>query len=276
MTAKNAVRVSSIQAKVDLAESFDDRVERICSTVAKVALDSDFLVLPELWPSGGFDLALGIKHAATLEENLATGWLGTFAQIASENDVWIHAGSFVERDIDATSGRDLYFNTTVVLDRQGKVASTYRKIHLFGFDTGEATLVTAGNTPTVVDTPLGTTGLATCYDLRFPELFRSLVDLGATTILLPSAWPESRIDHWNILTQARAIENQVWLVGVNEVGTQASYGHPVDLGGRSIVVDPAGRVVTHGGSNEEVLHTEVDTSLASEVRLGFPVLRDRK
>ncbi len=92
----------------------------------------------------------------------------------------------------------------MVFGPDGGVLATYRKIHLFGFDTGEAVTLSAGSDIVTVQTPLGTTGLATCYDLRFPEMFRALTDVGATAVLIPTGWPEARIGHWDLLTAARA------------------------------------------------------------------------
>jgi predicted amidohydrolase len=153
------------------------------------------------------------------------------------------------------------------------VAAVYPKIHLFGFDSGEAAMLDSGSTPVVVPTPLGVTGLATCYDLRFPELFRALVDDGATAFLLTSGWPDARIEHWNVLLRARAIENLAWVVACNEVGTHAG----VLLGGRSSVIDPWGEVVVQGPADRECLVVAgIDPSRSDEARERFPALRDRR
>jgi predicted amidohydrolase len=177
----------------------------------------------------------------------------------------LHAGSFLERD-----GDDLY-NTSVVFGPRGEVLATYRKIHLFGFDTGEAVTLTAGTDVVVVDTPLGPTGLATCYDLRFPELFRAHTDAGATAVLIPTGWPEVRIGAWDLLTRARATENQVWLVGANAVGTS----NGVAMGGHTVVIDPWGAEVAQL-AEPGVLRADLDPALPAQVRRDFPVLRDRR
>ena len=113
-------------------------------------------------------------------------------------------------------------------------------------------------------------GLGICYDMRFPEMFRALVDGGATAILLSSGWPTPRIEHWDVLARARAIENQVWFIACNEVGSQPG----VELGGHSVVVDPKGTVVAQAGNGAEVLIVEVDPAAANEWRAQFPVLDD--
>jgi predicted amidohydrolase len=218
-------------------------------------------MLPELWHVGAFEIDQLAQHAQAIDGPLMTD-LGA---LAAELGIWLHAGSFAERASDG----DL-FNTSVLFDPNGSVAATYRKIHLFGFDGGETTVLAGGDELVVVDTPLGPTGLATCYDLRFPEMFRALNEGGATSILLTSGWPTPRISHWDVLTRARAIENQMWLVACNEVGEQG----PVTLGGHSVIVAPTGDVVALGGDSEEILRGVIDPALSERWRAEFPVLPD--
>jgi predicted amidohydrolase len=130
--------------------------------------------------------------------------------------------------------------------------------------------LSGGEDLVVTHTPLGATGLATCYDLRFPELFRALTERGATAVLLTSGWPRVRLEHWDVLTRARAIENQYWVIACNQVGEQ----HGVVLGGGSVVIDPRGDVVARAGVGEEILVAEVDPLLSEQARGQFPVLND--
>jgi predicted amidohydrolase len=160
----------------------------------------------------------------------------------------------------------------VLFDPQGDLVTTYRKIHLFGFAEGERTVMSGGNELVVIDTPLGTTGLATCYDLRFPELFRALTAAGATAFLVSSGWPLSRIEHWDILARARAIEDQAWVIACNEVGTQGADN--VGLGGHSVVIDPRGTVIAQAGETEEILYAEIDSAAPGRWRAAFPALDD--
>ena len=118
---------------------------------------------------------------------------------------------------------------------------------------------------------LGMTALTTCYDLRFPEIFRKLIDKGATSVLMTSGWPEARIEHWKALAKARAIENQVYFVGCNAVGTN----NQTQLGGSSLVIDPWGEVLTKDEKEETVLNIEFDLQKVNEVREKLPVLADR-
>ncbi|CAB4918866.1 unannotated protein [freshwater metagenome] len=130
--------------------------------------------------------------------------------------------------------------------------------------------MSGGEELVVIDTPLGPTGLATCYDLRFPELFRALTAGGATAFIVTSGWPTLRIAHWDTLTAARAIENQAWMIACNEVGAQPG----ISLGGHSVVIDPLGAVVERAGEAEEILYAEVDPGASTAWREQFPALAD--
>jgi predicted amidohydrolase len=115
-------------------------------------------------------------------------------------------------------------------------------------------------------------GLAICYDLRFPELFRAYATNQVELILLVAEWPEKRIDHWNLLIQARAIENQCYVAAVNKTGQ--SYGE--SLGGYSAIINPMGEILVQGKQSEEVLMAEIDLSDVSKIRRWMPVLMDQR
>lgn len=141
----------------------------------------------------------------------------------------VHVGSVIERD---AHGR--LFNTAVLLRPDGTIAHTYRKVHVFGYASREAELLTPGGTLDVAETEFGGLAATTCYDLRFPELWRDLVDRGARTVVVPAAWPAARREHWRVFTTCRAVEEQVLLIACNAVGVQAG---GVELGGHSRVAD---------------------------------------
>jgi len=258
-----AVRVGLVQLDCSTSEPVAHRVARTLSLIADIAPEVDMLMLPELWQAGAFDIDGAREHAEAIDGPIVLA-LGA---VAAEHSIWLHGGSICEL---ANDGQ--HYNTSLLFAPDGRLVVTYRKIHLFGFEGGETTLMSSGEELVVVDTPLGPTGLATCYDLRFPEFFRALQEGGATAVLLTSGWPTPRIEHWEVLTRARAIENQTWFLACNEVGSQPG----IELGGRSVAIDPKGAVVGQAGTDEEVLIVEVDPDASVAWREQFPVLKDVK
>jgi predicted amidohydrolase len=256
-----AIDIALIQLDCSSAEPVYERIPRAFSLVRQAAMDAQVVVLPELWHVGAFDVDAAREHAQSLDGALVTD-LGA---LAGSLGIWLHGGSFAEVDDE---GR--HYNTSMVFAPDGVLVATYRKIHLFGFQGGETVLMSAGDELVVVDTPLGATGLATCYDLRFPELFRALVAGGANSVIISSGWPRTRIHHWDVLTQARAIEDQAWVLACNEVGEQPG----VVLGGHSRVISPQGEVVAQAEEGETILRASIDPAQADRWREEFPVLSD--
>ncbi|TJZ50122.1 carbon-nitrogen family hydrolase [Streptomyces piniterrae] len=255
------MRASLIQMCVDPAESVNSRRTRAASLVRAQA-DSDLVVLPELWTVGAFAADL----FATEAEALTGPTHEAMAAAARDAGVWLHAGSIVERAADGT-----LYNTSLVFSPDGQLAASYRKIHRFGFDQGEAVLLGAGDRAVTVGLPQTTLGLATCYDLRFPELFRQLVADGAQMLVVPAGWPARRRAHWSLLARARAVENQTYVLACGTAGTHAD----VEQAGHSVVVDPWGEVLAEAGPDEEVLTVDLDPAKVAKTRADFPVLRDR-
>jgi predicted amidohydrolase len=257
------VRVAAFQVSVDDREQPRDRIERVVQRVGELVGEADLIVLPELWTIGAFNTHLLMSGA----EGLDGVFPRRMADLARATGAWLHAGSYPELHDRGVS------NTSLLFDSGGTLRASYRKIHLFGFEEGEATSVVAGDRAVTADTPLGPTGLSTCYDLRFPELYRLHSATGAEALLVPSGWPVARVEHWRVLCRARAVENQAVLVGCNAVGTHAG----VTMGGRSVIVDPQGEVLAEAGGEEEtVLTAEVDPQTAAKWRADFPVLADRR
>ncbi|MGW1132258.1 carbon-nitrogen family hydrolase [Streptomyces griseoluteus] len=255
------MRASLIQIRVDEDESVAARRSRAADLVRAEA-DADLVVLPELWTTGAF----AYDTFATEAEPLQGPTHEAMARAAKDAGVWLHAGSVPERDPDGT-----LYNTALVFTPSGELAAAYRKIHRFGFDQGEAVLMGAGREPVTVPLPGTTVGLATCYDLRFPELFRTLTDAGAETLVVSAGWPERRRAHWTLLARARAVENQAYVLACGTAGTHAG----VPQAGHSIVVDPWGEVLAEAGPDEEVLGVEFDPAKVPATREQFPALKDR-
>ncbi|WP_298562217.1 carbon-nitrogen family hydrolase [Streptomyces luteogriseus] len=255
------MRASVIQIAVNEDESVEARRRRVAAMVREQA-GSDLVVLPELWTTGAFAYEAFGREAEPLEGPTYEA----MAKAASDAGVWLHAGSIPERDPDGP-----LYNTSLVFSPSGDLAAAYRKIHRFGFDKGEAVLMGAGTELVTVRLPATTLGLSTCYDLRFPELFRGLVDAGAETLVVSAGWPERRRSHWTLLAQARAVENQAFVVACGTAGTHAG----VPQAGHSIVVDPWGEVLARAGADEEVLTAEFDPGKVATTREQFPALKDR-
>ncbi|MFJ9693067.1 carbon-nitrogen family hydrolase [Kitasatospora sp. NPDC101183] len=255
------MRASLIQLAVSDAEPPAERRARAASLV-RAQQGADLVVLPELWPLGGFAYDLWPEGAETLDGPTSDA----MASAARAAGVWLHAGSIVERDPDGP-----IYNTSLVFAPDGELVHTYRKIHRFGFDSGEAVVMGAGQEIVTAPTGFGTLGLATCYDLRFPELFRALLDAGAQLLVVPAAWPARRREHWTLLARARAVEEQAFVLACNTAGTHGG----VEQAGYSLVVDPWGRVLAEAGAGEEVVTVDFDPAEVGRAREEFPVLRDR-
>jgi omega-amidase len=166
--------------------------------------------------------------------------------------------------------RDKIYNTSYVLDADGRVAGEYRKMHLFSL-TGEPDHFARGRTPLVCDTSIGRLGIAICYDLRFPELVRRLALDGAEIICLSALWPVSRIDHWSLLLRSRAIENQLFVMGCNGCGVEGD----AQYGGASAIISPTGKVLGEAGDREEAVIARLDFAEMEGFRRHLPCFSDR-
>ncbi len=252
--------VACVQAAFSPDADKPARIEHVLSLLRHVR-DVDLVVLPELWHVGYFNFDRYAAGAEPVHGPTVTA----LADAARELGAFVHAGSIVERG----EGRELY-NTSVLLTPTGRVAHTYRKLHLFGYESDESQLLTPGVEVRTVSTDLGPLAMTTCYDLRFPELYRLLTD--AEMVLVTSAWPDPRMEHWRLLTRARALDNFMYLVACNAAGEC----NGVRLAGHSVVVDPWGEVVAEAEAGEEILRAHIDLPKVAKIRAEFPVLDDRR
>lgn len=256
------MKIALAQVASPLEEPEPDRIARVGELLASID-EVDLVVLPELWACGYFAFDRYRDSAQRLDGPLVqqvAGW-------ARRRHTPVQLGSLVE---DGGDGR--LYNTALLLDADGQVVLEYRKIHVFGYQSLEAQLLTPGDRADVQPTEFARVGMTTCYDLRFPELYRILVEKGAEFLLVPAAWPAARLEHWRLLTRARALENQTYLVACNAAGSQGE----VELAGHSCVVDPWGQVVAEAGDGEQVLYAEIDPGLVGKIRSDFTVLDDRR
>lgn len=271
------MRVHVLQVGYGDDESVADRIDRVAAMVAEQD-GADLVVLPELWAPTGMGYRLWAENAELLDGAAFTA----IASAAKACGAYVHAGSIIERATEDAAGAGLgeqgrgRWNTSAFLSPDGDLLASYRKIHRFGFAEGEPQLIEAGTDLVTVDAEIdGATrrlGLATCYDLRFPEMFRQLLDGGAQAFVVPAAWPAARVEHWILLGRARAIENQCVMIQCNTAGRHAG----VAMGGHSQVVSAAGEVLAEAGTDEQVLVADVDLSATQAWRERFPVLADRR
>jgi predicted amidohydrolase len=209
-------------------------------------------------------------------ETLEGPTLSQMSALAKELSITLLAGSMLEQG--APGGR--LYNTSVLFGPDGSRLAAYRKIHLFDVEIGdgasyrESAAVAPGAEVLVADTPVARLGLSVCYDLRFPELYRQLVNLGATLLTVPSAFTlTTGKDHWEVLLRARAIENQAYVLAPAQFGHHSArritYGH-------AMLVDPWGLVVARASEGEGLAMGALDLQLLNQIRKKLPALEHRR
>ena len=255
------MKVALVQVASPDNESRQERIDRV-ETLLRGISGAELIVLPELWSAGYFHF----DEYQDLAETLDGPTVSMCSRVAKDLGVHLHIGSIIEAGEDGQLS-----NTSILLGPDGDVVHTYRKIHVFGYKSKEAGLLTAGSSLPVAQAPFGATAGITCYDLRFPGLWMELSTRGAEIVIVPAAWPAARREHWRLLTTARALEHQLFVIACNAAGSQEG----VELGGHSRVVDPAGNVLAEAGEGESVLMVDIDPRQVGAVRSEFPVIGDR-
>jgi predicted amidohydrolase len=236
-----------------------DNVKTVMDRLTALAdQGTDLAVLPEMW-SCGFDLAHLSVHAAH-----TPALLEQLGRMAESRHMAI-AGSLPEAVGDRVA------NTFYLIDACGRVAAAYRKIHLF--QPGDEHLhFTAGDAPVLADLPMGRLGLVTCYDLRFPELSRTLTVAGIDCLLVTAQWPRVRAGHWDVLLRARAIENQVFVIAANRCGSDPH----LDYAGGSCIISPWGETLAQADDRETLIGARLDSQALTRAREAIPCLSDRR
>jgi len=219
---------------------------------------ADLVVLPEMWHTGYAYRRLPLLAKDT------PACLGKVAAIARRRGFFV-AGSCAE----AGEGERLH-NTACIVGPDGAVRATYRKIHLFG-PMKEDRYFAPGREVAVAHLEIGVVGLGLCYDLRFPELSRKLALRGAELLVFPSQWPAERLAHFHTLLAARAIENQLFVLGANRAGRSAAF----EFGGGSMLVGPRGEIVAQLGAEPGFLEAEIDLDEVAATRARVSYLDDR-
>ncbi len=245
-----SVRDEAKSVRISHAEALLDQVK-----------DAHLVILPEIWNIGYFSFDLYEKDSEPVDGETAQ----RMSAQAKEHGFFLHMGSFVERK------NSKFYNTSLLIDPNGKRIASYRKIHLFGYGSKESQILSRGSEVIVAETELGKIGMCTCYDLRFPELFRKMVDKGAELFLVTSGWPYPRLEHWIMFNRIRAIEDTAFLASSNCVGIN----NGIRFCGHSMIVDPWGVIAASGGDEECMIKAEIDMNRVGTIRKEFPALSDR-
>lgn len=222
---------------------------------------ADTVLLPETWNTG-FVLRDGLRDACDADGRETRS---RFGALARELGINLAAGSV------AVDRGDCLTNTSYVFDRTGACVAEYDKLHLFTH-MGEEKFFRAGSRAVTFPLDGHTCALITCYDLRFPELARTLALEGAELLLVPAQWPLARIAHYTVLLAARAIENQQFVAGCNACGTIDG----IAFGGDSRILDPLGAVLAAAPEGEALVSAQLDFAQLRTVRETIPVYRDRR
>jgi predicted amidohydrolase len=232
--------------------------------------NADFIVLPEMF-NCPYSNDKFVEYGENEHDSCT---LNTISQLAESYNVYILAGSIPERE------GDKLYNTSYLFDKTGSIIAKHRKMHLFDIDVKgritfkESDVLTAGDDFTIADTDFGRIGIGICYDVRFVELARIMAEKGAEILFYPGAFNQTTGPaHWELLFRSRALDNQVFCIGVapalNIDASYHSYGH-------SIAANPWGEVIAQAGEKEELVICEIDLSEIKKVREELPVLKNKR
>ncbi|MGB3368524.1 MAG: carbon-nitrogen hydrolase family protein [Acidaminobacteraceae bacterium] len=263
----NKINILAMQMDVTFdKESNLSKVRTFMNLQTKIV---DIVVLPEMFICP-YDTGVFSDYA---EEQGGYIW-SELSCIAKEYSIYLVAGSVPEKI------ENHIYNTSYVFDRNGEEIAKHRKMHLFDIDIEggqyfkESDILSAGDNVSVFDTEFGRIGLCICYDIRFPELSRIMVDMGAKMIIIPAAFNMTTgPDHWDILFRTRAVDNQVFMLGVSAArNTSSSY----TAWGHSILVSPFGKIINQLNEDEGLLYETIDFDEVDKVRKELPLLQHRR
>lgn len=220
---------------------------------------SHLLVLPELWATG-----YALEQAKEFSSEINKGLFAQISKVATQNNLAVVGSLLEKRGIEVANSAPFFIPN-------GRMLGVYRKTHLFpGFE--EDKYLQPGASALSMELPWGVTGLAICYDLRFPELFRRYALDDAGVVIIPAEWPLERIKHWRALLVARAIENQCYVIACNAAGET---GETI-FGGHSMIIDPWGKTIIEGSDEPLLITAEIEMDRIADVRKQIPVFDDRR
>ncbi len=221
---------------------------------------SNYICLPEMWSTGfAYNDLPGITKAFFAET------IRFLSYHAKESEAYIIGGSIPEYE------HGHVYNTSFIFDPSGKKIGHFRKVHTFSVN-GEDKHFAGGKDSTVYKTESAKIAVAICYDLRFPELTRKTALAGAHMLFVPAQFPAIRRLHWETLAQARAIENQNFVLACNRVGKDKKY----EYSGGSMIIDPLGNIIEQGSEKEEVVTAQINMQMVDMAREYIPVYKDRR
>jgi len=255
-------KLSVLQMDVAIGQPDENfkKVEQLLQQAVQAVVKPDCIVLPEMWNTG-----YALEQIYELADKDGERTKALISAFCKTHEVQVVAGSIAERR------GDQIYNTIYVFDRTGEIVADYSKIHLFRLMDEEKYLAEGDHIGTFVADGVQA-GMMICYDIRFPELARKLALSGAKILFVPAEWPNPRLHHWRTLLTARAIENQMYVVSCNRVGTSGT----TEFFGHSMIIDPWGEILVEGQGSEEILSATIDLSLVDEVRGRIPVFEDRR
>lgn len=254
----------------------EDNLEENLATASRLvreaaAAGANIVVLPEVVDYMGAD-----EGVDAIKASIPGPVSNQFADLAGELGIWLLAGSIHE----AIEGDHRTANTSLLINPDGVEIARYRKIHLYDVqipgqvDALESSGIVAGTDVVTADIGGHTAGLAICYDVRFPELFRALADEGAELVFLPAAFTLfTGKDHWEVLIRARAIENQCYMLAAGQQGKSKTGGSTY---GRSMIVDPWGTVLAVAPDGEGFAMATLDFDRVAKIRRELPSLANRR
>lgn len=255
------MKIALLQMDVKLADSSANRSKAAAMVAEAAAAKADTVILPETWNLGFFPQE-GLVDLAEPDGGDSRKLL---SELAAKNNVNIIGGSVITRKNGGV------YNTSYIFDRQGNQLAEYDKIHGFS-PSGEHLHFKHGEQLCLFEIDGVKAGLIICYDLRFVELVRTLALQGIQILFVPAEWPHPRLEHWQILNRARAIENQMYVACVNGVGT----ANALKFCGHSMLIGPFGDILAGAGEEEAIVYGEADWSVIAGIREKINVFRDRK
>ncbi len=266
MGQNKQVKISALQMCSEIGDrrANYDKVQRIISKELEDGVD--FLILPEVWTVGWS--CEDFVSCAEVIENSDT--IRLLSSIAKDYNINILGGSFIEKSTDGN-----FYNTCPVINREGKVVATYSKMHLYSYcGCAEGSYITSGNSPVMVELDNVKIGLTICYDIRFPEIYRSYRYAGADLLVNMAAWGLKKPIPWEALTRARAIENQAYMVAVTQSGIIKNNEWNI---GHSRILDFVGETIAEIKDQREGLMTsEINFNDMYEYRNSCTILNDIK